>query len=224
MLGYLAESFPKQAGLLGPAQMRRVISLGRERAVHYGHQTEREIYFFLTLMLMLGSWFDEDPQLPWAAACLIDRSILHAPARLNRLHNETMVYLDRVAGENNEHLVKALLRIREFDPASAAGISPKQFEDEMVRTLARFYPQKAAHQGEEATRAVVRNAAVLAQRHALSGQKDVCLLAGLAFMLGSGFHRDPQFPWAQEALAPGRPANPGLLQAQALVFLEHGLK
>jgi hypothetical protein len=224
MRGYLTDSFPKQAGLLGPAQMLRAISLGRERAVHYGHQTEREIYLFLTLMLMLGSWFDEDPQLPWAAARLADPSIVYPPARLNQLHNDTMGYLDRVAGENNEHLVKALLRIREFDPASAAAIPPEKFEDEMVGTLSRFYPQKAAHQGESATRAVVRGADVLAQRHGLHGQPHVCLLAGLAFMLGSGFHRDPQFPWAREALAPGRPADPASLLAQAHAYLAEGLK
>jgi hypothetical protein len=224
MLGYLTESFPKQAGLLGPAQMRRVISLGRERAVHYGHQTEREIYFYLTLMLMLGSFFDEDPQLPWAAERLADQSIAHPPARLNRLHSDTMAYLDRVCGENNEHLVKALMRIRDFDPASAGAIPPEQFEDEMVRTLSRFFPQKAAYQGESATRAVVRGAAVLARRHAVSDQRHLCLLAGLGFMLGSGFHRDPQFPWAQEALPPGRPANPAALLAQAHDYLEQGLK
>jgi hypothetical protein len=224
MLGYLTESFPKQAGLLGPAQMLRVISLGRERAAHYGHETEREIYLYLTLMMMLGSWFDEDPQLAWAAARLTDRSTAYAPARLNQLHNDTMAYLDRVCGEDNEHLVKALLRIRDFDPASAAGIPAERFEDEMTATLARFFPQKAAHQGESATRAVVRDAAALAGRHAVTGQQNICLLAGLAFMLGSGFHRDPQFPWAQDALAPGRPADPASLLAHARAYLEQGLK
>ena len=94
----------------------------------------------------------------------------------------------------------------------------------MVRTLSRFYPQKAAHQGESATRAVVRDAAVLARRHAVTGQQHVGLLAGLGFMLGSGFHRDPQFPWALAALTPDRPADPGALLAQARAYLEQGLK
>jgi hypothetical protein len=43
-------------------------------------------------------------------------------------------------------------------------------------------------------------------------------------MLGSGFYRDPQFPWAQEALPPGSPAYPGSLLAEARVYLKHGLK
>jgi hypothetical protein len=224
MLGYLTESFPKQAGLLGPAQMRRVIALGWERAERHGHRTEREIYLYLTLMMMLGSWFDEDPQLPWATAWLTASSPAHAPTRLNRLHDETMTYLDTIAGENNEHLIKALVRIRDFDLASVNAIPVAQFDEEISGILTRFYPQKAAYQGEEATRAVVRNARVLAQQHSLGEQKEVALLASLAFMLGSGFYRDPQFPWAQEALPPGSPAYPGSLLAEARVYLKHGLK
>jgi len=223
MLGYLAGSFAKQSALLGPAQMRLVIALGRKRAAEYGHLTEREIYLYLTLMLMLGSWFDQDPQLPWCAAGLTDGSILHPPARLSRLHSQAMDYLDRVAGENNEHLIKALLRIRAFDPATAESIPEGRFEDEMVKLLSGFYPQKAAHQGEEATRAVVRDAGALAGEHGLRGRKAVCLLAGLAFMLGSGFHRDPQFPWAQNALPAGR-GDLDALQRGAMTYLEHGLR
>ena len=142
MLGYLSESFPRQSALLARDQMRRVVALGRSRAAHYGHLTEREIYFYLTLMLMLGSWFDEDPQLPWCAVRLTDRSILHPPARLNRLHTETMDYLDRMAGEKNEHLIRSLLRIRAFDPASADDIPEERFEEEMVKTLSGLYPEK----------------------------------------------------------------------------------
>ena len=223
MLGYLAESFPKQSALLGPDRMRGIIALGRQRSARYELLTERDIYLYLTLMLMLGSWFDEDPQLPWCAARLTARSILHPPARLNQLHSETMDYLDRVAGEDNEHLIRALLRIRAFDPASADGIPADVFEEEMVKTLSGFYPQKAAHQGAEATRLVVRNAAAVAGRAGLASQRSVCLLAGLAFMLGSGFHRDPQFPWAQDALPPEGRANLDALQSGAMQFLEHGL-
>jgi hypothetical protein len=224
MLGYLAESFPKQSAHLGTAQMRQVVSLGQQRAAGYGHHTEREIYFFLTIMLMLGSRFDEDPQLPWCAAHLTDNSIPHPPARLNRLHSETMSYLDRVAGENNEHLTKALLRIRAFDPASVDRIPDERFDDEITQILSGFYPQKAAYQGEEATRAVVRNAAALAGRHGLTGRRAVCLVAGLAFMLGAGFHLDPQFPWAQKALPPGGEANLESLQQHAMAYLEFGLQ
>jgi hypothetical protein len=221
MLGYVADGFARQTSLLGPAQMRRVIALGRERAERRGHKTEREIYLYLTLMLMLGSWFDEDPQLVWAAEMLDDRSIRHAPARLNRVHGAAMDYLDAVAGENNEHLIKALVRIRDFDPASTATIPADRFEDEMVRTLSRFHPQKADRQGEEATRTIVRQAGALARRHSLAGQSAVCLLAGLAFMLGAGFHRDPQFPWAQESLERGDAAR---LHKHALAYLDAGLQ
>lgn len=41
---------------------------GLQRAESRNLQTERDAYLYLALMFMLGSLFDEDPQLPWAAA------------------------------------------------------------------------------------------------------------------------------------------------------------
>ena len=224
MAGYLDESFPRESVLQDPVRKRAIITFGRERAGRYGITSERDIFFFLTLMFMLGSWFDEDPQLPWCATRLADQSILYPPARLRRLHSEALDYLDQVAGEENEHLIKALLRIRVFDPASAEKIAGEQFETEMVRTLFRLYPQKAGCQGEEATRAVVRSAAALAAQRGIGGRKATCLLAGIAFMLGSGFYRDPLFPWAEAALRPDAPADLDALQRGAMAHLEDGLR
>ena len=70
----------------------------------------------------------------------------------------------------------------------------------------------------------MRNAGALAGQFGLNSHRAVCLLAGLGFMLGSGFHRDPQFPWAQDALPPQGRADLDKLRSGAMEYLEHGLR
>ena len=183
------------------------------------------MFLYLTLILMLGASFDEDPQLPWAAARLADSSNPNPPARLDELHEFAGTYLDRVAGENNEHLIQALLRIRDFDPGSMASVPSANLEDEVVTALARLYPQKFAYQGEFPTRSATRHGAALAKHYGFSGGRAVCLFAGLAFMLGWGFDHDPQFPWVAEALGTaGEAAGLDRLHGSAMKYLEQGLK
>ena len=43
-----------------------VARLGIGRAARHGLDTDHDIFVYVTLMMMLGSYFDEDPQLPWA--------------------------------------------------------------------------------------------------------------------------------------------------------------
>ena len=68
LLDHLRTFFPEHAATLGEKQLGRVMRYGLQRAESRNLQTERGVYLYLALMFMLGSLFDEDPQLPWAAA------------------------------------------------------------------------------------------------------------------------------------------------------------
>ena len=50
---------------MGTAQLGKVVRYGLQRAESRGLRTERGLYLYLALMFMLGSAFDEDPQLAW---------------------------------------------------------------------------------------------------------------------------------------------------------------
>ncbi len=67
LLDHFRAFFPQHAAVLGEAQLQRVLRYGLQRAESRGLGTERGIYLYIALMFMLGSRFDEDPQLPWAA-------------------------------------------------------------------------------------------------------------------------------------------------------------
>ena len=65
LLDHLRTFFPEQAAALGTAQLGKVVRYGLQRAESRGLRTERGLYLYLALMFMLGSAFDEDPQLAW---------------------------------------------------------------------------------------------------------------------------------------------------------------
>jgi len=207
LAGYIQESFPRDADALGPAHVRGVVRFGMERARLRGHRTEREIYLFLTLAFMLGSYFDEDPQLEWAGRILQDPAETNSAVRLDRLHDEALRYLDQVAGVNNEHLRRALVRLKNFDFNSAQGIAAERLETGIAGLLESFYPQKASYQGEAATREVVARGVRLAADYGLSGSEGAFLMSVLLFMLGWGVDRDPIIPWVEELLRQNGPRD-----------------
>lgn len=188
----------RQAG--GPAALlpwvRRGIALARSR----GFETERDLGLFTALTLILGAEFDRDPQLPWAAGLLADLS-LGPSDRLDYLYRTTLDYLSSTAGEDSELIVRAMLRIRAWDPALAPATDADAWEQDMCALFDHLYPEKFAFQDEDATLAMLRAIPARAARYQLDAPPALSIYALHAFMLGFGFDTDPLHPWAAQALS-----------------------
>jgi hypothetical protein len=188
----VAQCFPRDAERLGAEGVQALVQLGMARSRQQGHGGERDMAIHLLLMVMLGSHFDEDPQLPWCQA------LLRGAASLTALHQRALVHLDAVAGEDNGHLVRALVRVQALEPAALPAVAEADFEPRMLQLLASVYPAKFAAQDPQASLQVVRLGARLADSHAMPG--GAALLALLVFFLGTGVDRDPVHPWVQDVL------------------------
>src|SRR5687767_9297821 len=75
MVAHLENFAPNHSKILSEDEMRVVIRHGIKKAEDHGFTSERSIRIYTELMLMLGSSFDTDPQLPWAAELLSDEEI-----------------------------------------------------------------------------------------------------------------------------------------------------
>ena len=64
MLAHIKTYFPNHWRIIGEAQLRKVIQYSVSQAEQYGLTTQREVCLYLNLMLLLGSDFDTDIQLP----------------------------------------------------------------------------------------------------------------------------------------------------------------
>lgn len=86
MLARIRQYFPKHAELLSEDQLRVLIALALKRARSHDLVSERNVALYLDLTCLLGSGFDIDPQIPWAAEILADRSFPTPDARADKLH------------------------------------------------------------------------------------------------------------------------------------------
>lgn len=212
MVEYLAQFVPKQSRLLGAERVRHIVREGWARSREYGLTSERGVRLYLSLTFMLGGHFDDDPQLPWAGEILRDEKIETQSARITRLYQDARDYLAQVAGERGEHLDAALRRLlRDEEGLGAAATdagTPPAFYAEVLRWLREIFPQKYERVGELNLRRMIRRGVEAALTYSIADGRGQSVFAGMMFMLGSGFDRDPQFPWAAEALKDDPLAEP----------------
>ncbi len=197
---HLKKKFPKHCEAMGDEALTKVVESGRERAATYGLQGERSVRLYLELMLMLGSGFDQDPQLPWAAAALGNRELGDESARIDALYRQVGEFAIRTAGPNNEYLNRTLSALPEERPEGYVGSGASNFEDYMLHRLTMLYPEKVEAVGREPLRVLIRRGVAGARRTGLTTEPGVILYVCLMFFLGAGFDGDPQFKWAADIL------------------------
>jgi hypothetical protein len=176
------------------------VRMGIDRAAAHGVDTQGDTALYLNLMAMLGAEFDEDPQLPWAARGLDDLSTPSPSARLDAVYDSAVAFLESTSGRKNLYLVRAKLRIRrqEFDFLSR--FRWNALPPVLAGILEKIYPQRAAYAGESAMKDLTLLAASTARKRGVSPGRAAGIHALHMFVLGSGYERDPFYPWAAEIL------------------------
>lgn len=200
LAGHFLRHYPRESRQAGGREaMLGVVRRGIARGRTHGFAGERDLGLFTGVTIMLGAGFDLDPQLGWASELLADRSV--GPAdRIDYVFQTALDYLSATAGEDSEMIVRAMLRVRSWEPETAPKSVGEDWEQEMCLLFERLYPQKYAYQGEEATVAMLRASESWAAKYEIRGERERSIYALHAFMLGSGFDTDLLHPWAAQAL------------------------
>lgn len=73
MLAHPNDFAPLMIKTIDTEQTRKLIQLGMFHAAKYGFTFRGSVRLNLELMLLLGSYFDTNPEYPWAAEILNDR-------------------------------------------------------------------------------------------------------------------------------------------------------
>ncbi len=200
MVEHIKEFFPKYYEIHEEPLIRKVIQYAICRAENYDFRTERDVCLYINLVFLLGSNFDIDPQLPWAAAILNDETITDSVTQIDRLYDKGMEYLDQVAGTENEYLGRALLRIREISIEDFAQTPTPNSGDIAATQLQKIWRRKCEQMGERTLRKLIRGAIESAKAYGITTERGIVLYSWFMFMLGGGFDKDPRFPWAAEVL------------------------
>ena len=200
MLSILREDFAEACEVLGEAQTRRVIKLGMSRASMHGFEARGDMCDYIALMFRLGSYFDEDPLLPWAAYELEGKEGVSVSSIMNNLYSEAMDYLDRTAGENGENYTSALQRLRELSFEYFTEIDSGDLHQDTRTFLTMLYPERYVETAQESLRSALDLGKASATKHGMGTGAGIILYIGAMFMLGSHFDRDPLYPWACDIL------------------------
>jgi hypothetical protein len=209
MADHLRSFAPKMCEIVGVPGVRNIAESGIQRARDHGLTNRGPIRFFLELTCSLGAGFDTDPQLPWVTETLSDTSIQSDLLRADCLYKRLVVYLDYVAGPNNQYSIGAITKALNFNHLSApteGGWSSRA----IMKEMSRLHPQKYTFIGDDAAAEIVHNAEARAKTFELSDQPGATMvLAGLQFTLGHQIFEDPFYPWINATLNAPRTADGG---------------
>lgn len=168
------------------------------RAERYNLQTERELFHYVQLAVMLGGAFDTDPGLPWARDILRDNSYLDGAEKLDDLWNTAMDYLDEVFGTEAGCFSATAFdayRARRPLPDAIGGSNAAALDD-----LKTIWPAKAALLPFDVLKAGVAAASDRAAAWELD-QTAQWRFCRIGFLLGYAFDADPLHDWAAQALS-----------------------
>lgn len=207
VLSHLWRRYPQHCLILTDPGARRAIDVGIERAARHGFRGAPEVRSFVSLMIFLGSHFDEDPQLPWAAEHLRQSVRASRTNALGGLLGEAAERMESIVGRRGEYYRRALAwsGARSFEEIAATHDDSDAGLRGFLRQLHR---RKYDALGDDAVEELIRGARGAAQHHGLTTPPALVVYLGLMFLLGSAIDRDPFHPWAAEALATRAASDP----------------
>ncbi len=202
LLQHLGATWPRELQLIGSDEgrllaVRKII----QAAQAHGYATSRQMSLYALLVVSLGSGFDSDPQFDWASTALHNGALEDPTVRIEALVRLTIGYLGAVGGEDSEVVVRALLRVRAYNFATAPASSDEALVEELCALMGRFWPEKLAFQEPSPTLAMIEQALEKAARHGVDSPLGRCMFVTLSFFLGHAFDVDPMHPWASKVFA-----------------------
>ncbi len=203
-MGYLKETFPTDCRILGTENVKKVIELGVERSANHDFYLKGTVCRYLVLMFMLGSYFDDDPQLPWIAEILDRDDFIYENSKIDLLYDSSVAYLEKASGENGEHYRNMMLKAYRATYRQFIKLCTGNLLEDVTLTIKRLYPEKRHLLNEVAIDYLLDSGRKSATEYGLGTHQGILLYILLMLTLGSHFDRDPLYPWIQEALTNNR--------------------
>lgn len=209
---HLKKYFPRHCRLLREPRVRLVIRRGWQKAGHYRLAGERCARSYVEFMCLLGSGFDTDILLPWAADILNDRATSSALARADRLYGRVWDYIDHITADYRDatgqpttaRFVEELRALRRERLQTLSDHGFPEFAHSLARRLERIFPAKYGYVGPDRVYRLISHARAKARRYGVTSERGVILFTGEMFVLGGGFDIDPLLPWTSRALNDSR--------------------
>ena len=195
LLPYFKEKDAFHSAAIGDNGLRDVIRLGIERASLHGLTRKSPVKLYIHMMLYLGSYFDDDPLLPWVQDILKSDNFDEAQAeKANELRSGFIEYLEEISGKNGEHLQSFMKTCQAKLDEENSQIS----NNDAVSFIKSGYPQKFQHVGSDLMSRLVDHSEQFCRANDLSEGRSVLSLSCLRLVYGTRMLEDPLFPWMKK--------------------------
>lgn len=226
MVAHLADFSPPLYKVIKEDQMREVVRFGMKQADRYGLALRGPIRLYLEMMLLFGSYFDNDPQYSWAGEILIDRHSVSEMQRAEWLHEKILDYQEKVSGPDGANTRKALEKMHEIGNRQVSFPS-NDFIPSLRQEMYKVFPEKAEYVGKDNLTALIREGKSDARKLNLPSTRGETVLTVLKYAFGHGCANDPLYPWIGRTLRDDRIVSPEArvdrLEKKSMTWLEHVL-
>ncbi len=196
MLRHIRQFSPLHTQTRDDETLRKLIRLGKHNAAEYGFSRMGPVRFFIELMILLGAYFDTDPQYPWIQVVLNDSDFYpNQLSKADQLHNLYIDYHKNVIGENGEYALAALMRLNDFENKKKLAEDYTQGKKELIEIISSIYPEKSAFLGKGLLNDLISRACRKADQYDINFNEGRNLFVGLTFTIGHKFDEDPMYAW-----------------------------
>ncbi len=199
MIDHLKDFSPDHCRVLKNDGVRKVIQLGVEKAETYGFTDRGPVKFYVEMMFMLGSYFDTDPQYPWAGRILTDEAIEQQTERADRLFDHSMDVVEKISGSGREYAIRSLQRASQLGFKELCRVEINLKASILSRMRLNF-PQKCQVLGDPALNKLIEQGREMAKDYSITSNAGVICFSWIMFFLGHEFARDPLYPWCESIL------------------------
>ncbi len=200
MLEHLKKHFPVQSKLLKDEGLTKFIETGIANANSWGFDSRFQCCLFIDEMVMLGSGFDSDIQIPWCRQILEDTA-MRKDETIELLFQRTMTYLDNVVGKGMVFPMKQLEYMANLPVSNIPGQNPDAgFEEDLVFEFSKLWPQKYHICGRLNLRQMILAGIQRAADNGFNRENSIAYFIHLQFIFGYKVDNDPLYPWVRELL------------------------
>jgi len=192
--------FTLESRHLGKEKLICFIKLGIFKAGEYGYETQKQALYFITIMFLLGSYFDEDPLHIWVKDKLIDEHCIDLDTRIQSTYSDIINYLEDMYGEGGSKFFRSLVQFKKINIVDLSEFYESDLENSLMRKLQYCYPEKYKWHGDKCVYSLVSQQLKIADRHNILSYRGKAIFVSIAFMVGNGFIKDPLQTWAGEIL------------------------
>ena len=187
---------------LGEKRLKTALQFGVNKADAQGFNQRGTTRFYIDMMILFGSGFDNDPQFPWAKGTL--QGVADQTEKADALHVHSTKYFDEVYGKDNQHRLAAMAKLEKLTLDNFK-INAKTFSSDMLTLMEEVYPQKFKATGEEQLRELIRAGIKKGQNeYGLTQPNYIGLMVVMMFMLGHQYDANPFHPWVSKQAVKGQ--------------------